>query len=348
MTVVSAGSLAGVPQGEPVGIVGAPDAQPAAGAVNKGPWLVCALPGSQVSVSIGIAPAVRPLPAGSAVVVSASGARYLVWHGQRLRLDASWILDALGLGQAPVIGVSPVWLNAVPAGPDLTPLRVPGRGGQGPTLGQLRTRVGEVLVSRNVGSPSEFYLAEPGGVAPITPAQAAVALTDPASAAAYPGAAVAPVTASPAAIAHAPVVQPGLADAADAPSAPPKDDSGGSGVPCMDYAGAGGAAPRLVFASAPGGQPPAMGQPGVSGSPQTADLISVVPDGGAFIRPQAAPGVGGDSLFLVTDAGVKFPVPSASAASALGYRLGRAAALPAALLGLLPTGPALDLAPMRG
>jgi Type VII secretion system ESX-1, transport TM domain B len=49
----------------------------------------------------------------------------------------------------------------------------------------------------------------------------------------------------------------------------------------------------------------------------------------------------------VTDAGVKFPVPSADVA-ALGYRAGQAAPLPAALLGLLPTGPALDLAPLRG
>ncbi len=111
----------------------------------------------------------------------------------------------------------------------------------------------------------------------------------------------------------------------------------------MDYAGAGAASPLLVFATPPVGVPPALGMPGVSAGPAGADLISVVPNGGALVRPQAAPGVGGSSLFLVTDAGVKFPVPSATAASALGYRAGQAAALPAALLGLLPTGPALDL-----
>ena len=70
--------------------------------------------------------------------------------------------------------------------------------------------------------------------------------------------------------------------------------------------------------------------------------------GGRNFPTRHAPGVGGDSLFLVTDAGVKFPVPSASAASALGYRAGRAIAMPASLLSLLPTGPALNLAPMRG
>lgn len=91
-----------------------------------------------------------------------------------------------------------------------------------------------------------------------------------------------------------------------------------------------------------------MGMPGVSGSPRNASLVRVAPDGGALVRPQAAPGVSGNSLFLVTDAGVKFPVPSASTLLALGYRAGRAAGMPAALLGLLPTGPALDLPPMRG
>ena len=197
-----------------------------------------------------------------------------------------------------------------------------------------------------MGSPSEFYIVVAGGVVPITSTQAAIALTDPASAAA--DRCVAPVTVSPAAMAHASIVHQTLADETDAPLAPPRDDSGAAGVPCMDYQGAGGHAPALVFAPAPAGAQPPAGLPGVTGSPQNASLISVAPDGGALVRPQAAPGVGGNSLYLVTDAGVKFPVPSASTLLALGYQVGRAATMPAALLGLLPTGPALDLAPMRG
>jgi len=108
-----------------------------------------------------------------------------------------------------------------------------------------------------------------------------------------------------------------------------------------------GRATVFVFAVPPPGAPPPLTSPGVSGSPQTANLIKVIPGGGGLVRPQAAPGVGGDTLFLVTDAGIKFAVPSASAASALGYRAGRAVPVPASLLGLLPTVPALDLAPMR-
>ncbi len=350
MTAVPAAALAGIPQGQPVGITGAPDTLPAVGAVNKGSWLVCALSAGhpEVSVTIGIQSVVSTPPPNGALLVAVPGAEYLVWHGQRLKLDATWIAAALGLGRARVADVSPAWLNAVPAGPDLRPITVAGRGAPGPVIGGVRTTIGQVLVTRNVSSPGEFYLTEAGGLVPITAAQAAIVLGDPSSAAAYPGAAGAPVPVSPAAMVHAPLVRRTLPDTAGAPSAPPRADQSGPGLPCIDYASAGGAPPRFVFALPPPGAPPALNSPGVSSSPQTANLVNVAPGGGAFVRSQAAPGVGGESLFLVTEAGVKFAVPSASAASALGYRAGRAVAMPASLLGLLPTGPALDLAPMRG
>jgi type VII secretion protein EccB len=348
MTVVPEATLAGLEQGQPVGILGAPDSLPAAGAVNKGSWLVCAQGRAGVSVSIGVATRVSPPPPNSALLVQASGQRYLIWHGQRLKLDAPWIAGALGLGRARVLDVSPAWLNAVPAGPDLRPITVPGIGGSGPVIGAVHTTVGQVLVTRNVSSPSEFYLAEVGGLAPITAAQAAIVLGDPANAAAYPGAAGAPVPVSPAAIVPAPIVRQSLPDTAGAPTSPPSPDAIGPGLPCMDYDAVGGLPPRLVFAEPPPGMPPALDTPGVTGSPQTASLIYVAPGAGALVGSQAAPGVDGDSMYLITDAGVKFPVPSASAATALGYRAGRAVAMPASLLALLPTGPALDLAPMRG
>ena len=349
ITAVPAATLADIPQGQPVGIAGAPDSLPAANAVNNGSWLVCAKNSgpAQVSVSIGIPVQVSPSPPNGALLVWADGAEYLIWHGQRLELDASWIADALGLGQARVLDVSPAWLNAVPACPDLRPVSVPELGGQGPVIGSVRTTIGQVLVTRNVSSPGEFYLAEAGAVVPITAAQAAIVLGDPANAAAYPGSAGAPVPVSPAAMAGAHIVHQILPDAAGAPSTPPRDDATGPGLPCIDYDSAGGVPPQVVFATPPPGAPPALNSPWVTSGPQTANLIAVAPGAGAFVRPQAAPGVGGESLFLVTEAGIKFPVPSASAASALGYRAGSAAEMPASLLALLPTGPALDLAPMK-
>lgn len=350
---VPAASLAGIPQGAPVGIPGAPDMLPAAGALNSGYWLVCAEPGAGhalVSLTIGVPLAVPPSPVPGAVIVAdPSGRQYLLWQSHRMRIAEPWIPDALNLGRARVIEVSSAWLNAVPAAPDLAAMAIPGLGSPGPDLGGRQTRVGQVLVTNNVGSPSEFYLAVTGGVTPITSAQAALAITDKATAVAYPGASVAPVPVSPAAIAGASVMHRQLADGPPAPSAPPPYSGLPAGaVPCMAYAGRGGSAPRLVFARPPAGASSPSGMPGVTTSPENADLISVVPDGGALVRPQVAPGVNGGSLYLVTDEGVRFPVPTSTAAKALGYRAGQAAVLPAALLALLPTGPALDLPAIRG
>jgi Type VII secretion system ESX-1, transport TM domain B len=142
------------------------------------------------------------------------------------------------------------------------------------------------------------------------------------------------------------VIGSGLADGAGAPSAPPRGDAPGGTAVCTSYAAAGGQPPSLVLATPPPGSPPPLTTPGVTASPADASQIDVAPAGGALVRPQSAPGVGGTGYFLVTGEGVKFSVPAANVA-ALGYRTGSAAALPSSLLALLPTGPALDLQPMR-
>jgi type VII secretion protein EccB len=346
VTAVSAATLTGVPQGRPLGITGAPDALPPASSVNTGSWLVCAQQSGGrpvVSLTIGIPVATSPAPPNAAALAQTpDGSRYLIYDGQRMKLDASWIAGALGLSRAPVIQASDAWLNAVPVAPDLRPIAVAGRGGPGPVLGGRSTRIGQVLLAKNVGSAGQFYLAATGGITPISPTQAAMLLGDPATISVYQGAAVVPVPVSTAAIATAHQVHLDLADGSPAPHSPPAAFSYGARSPCMDYPAAGATVPALVAAQPPAGSPPAVGQT-ASVSPAGANLIGVAAGGGALVRPQAAPGVGGGSLFLVTDAGVKYPVPSAAAVTALGYRVARAARLPAALLGLLPTGPALNL-----
>ncbi len=353
MTSVTAAALTQVPQGQPVGIAGAPDDLPAQTAVNKGSWLVCSQPGhgkqQVVSLAIGLPAESSEVPLGYGVIVAApDGSRYLLYDGYRMRLDAPWLAAALGLERAPVINVSAAWLNAVPTATDLRPVPVTGRGAAGPVLGGRATRVGQILADSNIGSASQFYLVVAGGVTPVSATQAAVVISDPATISAYPGATANPVPVSPGAIATAHVINQTLPDAASAPQAPPSSYvPTGRQVPCMDYAATGAGAPTLVFAAPLSGAPAAQGLTDVAVSPQSASLIEVGPESGALVRPQAAPGVSGTALFLVTDAGVKYPLPSATAAAALGYRSRLAARLPAGLLGLLPTGPALDLSALR-
>jgi hypothetical protein len=72
-----------------------------------------------------------------------------------------------------------------------------------------------------------------------------------------------------------------------------------------------------------------------------ADRISVRPGGGALVKSLSGGGTG-STAYLVTDMGVKYPLPSAAAAKQLGYGDTAPTAVPGQLLGMLPSGPPLD------
>jgi type VII secretion protein EccB len=353
----SATAVAAVPLGTPLGIVGAPNELPFATTVNHGDWLACAQSANgqpRTAVAIGARPAgAVPIPPGQALVAAAGNHTYLIWQGQRLLLGAPWIASALGLGQAPVIQVSQSWLNAVPQGPDLVPFSVEGVGGPGPVLDGKPTTVGEVLTTQNVDGPDTLYLVESNGVAEISATAAAVELASPSTAAAYRGAIAAPVAVSRPAIASAPVGHDPLPDGAGVPPSPPSaatPSAGGRGglVPCIAYPGTGGMPPMLLWSTAVGGSPPDLNAPGVTAGTNDADLVNVASGGGALVQPLTPTGAPDGPPYLVTGDGDKFAIPTADEIAALGYQANKAAKLPAALLGLLPTGPPLDLAPLRG
>jgi hypothetical protein len=99
------------------------------------------------------------------------------------------------------------------------------------------------------------------------------------------------------------------------------------------------AVPSAALAAA---TPPPTGD-GLTRGSLAAGRVAVPRGGGVMARTLPAPGVPGDGIYLVTDDGVKYPVADASAAEALGYDLAAAAAVPAALLATLPTGPRLHV-----
>jgi hypothetical protein len=105
-----------------------------------------------------------------------------------------------------------------------------------------------------------------------------------------------------------------------------------------------GAAPTftvsVLSASAVAGQPPALA-PGTIPSCTAADSVLVQPGGGALVRALSGAGVG-STEYLVTESGVKYPLPSADVAQQLGYTSTAPEPVPSGLLMLLPTGPSLD------
>jgi type VII secretion protein EccB len=346
---VSRNSLSGTPRGAPVGIVGAPDELPTASDVAGAPWLACGTQrpdrsggvAPQLVLSIGPEREGVPLTAGEGVLVGTpDGATYLLWHGLRMKMDAEQAAaQALGYADARPFAVGATLLNALPAGPDVTPPPIDGRGRAGPSLAGRPTKIGQLFTG-----PGGAYALTTAGLVPLGATLYALLRGAPGTQRdAYGGGAVIPAAIGPQDLAAHEA--PGTAwFAGGLPAAPPRlvPVGPGQGV-CADLHPTTGAPTTTVTvadAAALGGRPPAV-EPGVQPTCAAADLIAVRPGGGALVRALSGGG-GGSTEYLVTDGGVRYPIPSTDVAGRLGYGSARPAAVPGGLLGLLPTGPSLD------
>ncbi len=286
---------------------------------------------------------------------------YLLWHGQRLRVAVPEVLPALGYASVTPIAVGAGWLGVVPQGPDLTPLDVPQRGQRATTVDGREARIGQVFVAQAVGSDMQYYLMRAGGLAPVTPTDAALLLGDPDSVLAYPGGTVAAIPISAAAAAGA---SQGIATPrAGYPPSPPRLLSGSAAAAtvCASYSPDAPAAVTMTVAAssvatgsvatgslAAGSLAAGAGQAvtppprvDVNGGP-VADQVAVPIGRAALVRAQAAPGVDGGTSYLVDDQGVKYPLNTPDVVTLLGYGGVAPIPLPAGLVQLLPTGPRLD------
>jgi type VII secretion protein EccB len=346
-------SLAGVPLGAPLGIAGAPADLPAATALSRANWLVCS--GSAVAGTEGTTVTTTVVAASTAVtgipldeglsVAGPDGRHYIIWDGQRLLLGSAAAGMDLGYATASWYPVSAAFLDALPAGPDLTAPEVAGEGAPGPSLGTGRaasTRIGE-LFETQLPSGTQLYQLWPSGLVPITPLGADLVEAAPQTQKlAYGGAApiVVPIGSTTAA-AHLSTATafPGL------PQAPPRMAEITQGVqPCVSV-NPGSAGPAysaaLVPVSALG---TAVAQTGPPASP--ARCAIAVPSGRAVlaraVAVKSAAAGGPVGTYLVTDEGIKYPL-SSQAVTDLGYTASSAVPVPAFLLSLLQTGP--DLTP---
>lgn len=350
---VSRASLTGVPHGQPVGIVGAPDSLPR-GAMAATAWTVCAGPDAATLPSVSPATLLSVSPAapmqgalddGHAMVAATPGSVFLVWQGHRLRLTKPWLLKVFGYDRG-VVKVPAGWLDVLPAGPDLGPVAVPGIGEPGQVVGGRQARVGELFVAQVTGLAQRYFQLRRDGLSELTGTGFAVASGDPDTARAYPGAVVVPVALSPADLARlarsgAPTGPAGL------PSTPPAlTTPSGTGLWCVRRSIADGRV--SVGFTDPGPAPVVPAGLGVTANRRTATAVKVRPGLGGLVRAGRLGQAPGSNYFLVTDAGVKYPLGSPAVAALLGYPPRDAATVPADLLDLLPTGPLLDPARVGG
>ncbi|MCK2239949.1 MULTISPECIES: type VII secretion protein EccB [unclassified Crossiella] len=342
---VADASLREVPRGEALGIIGAPDALPAAAA---DPWEVCAAVGrdqaGSTALRIGGGSGRALGPDDAVVVVTPDGVTSLLWQGRRHRVATNrGALDALD-GMPQPVKAPAALLDALPVGPDFAPRTLAGLGAPGPALGAVDSRIGRLFAV--AGEPSQRYVLTGTGLAPISELEARLLTADPElRRAAYGGGEVL-VTPLPGRL-----VSENLAKAEPPPPVkPPRATTLHSGQSLCALVTPDGGTPRTQLTVsdqvAAVGAPP-LAQPGIAPPCARVDRITVRPGTGALVKATAASGRLGDALYLVTDTGVKYPVPP-EGAKALGYGATAAIGLSTSLLALLPTGAALDPAVLRG
>lgn len=179
-TWVRAAEIAKYPTGPTIGIPGAPDSLPITSSAESA-WSIC---DAAAARGTGTAPLVtaiagqlspigrsEPMRPEQAILATHKGATYVIWHGQRSRIDPADRSVTFNLGLDPgvtyPIEISNALFDAMPSTEPIVLPVIPGRGTPSRMLpGSI---VGRVLETRDAnGSVSGFYVLLPDGVQKIT------------------------------------------------------------------------------------------------------------------------------------------------------------------------------------
>ncbi|MFC4015656.1 type VII secretion protein EccB [Nonomuraea purpurea] len=342
---VTAASLADYPRGPLIGISGAPDSLPVKEKLVKAPWSVCIVEGPDnvggrkpyTTLVGGTDVGGRPV-GGDAMVVSDGQASWVIWNDRRMRTNEHGV-RALN---AQPRKVPAAWLNALPVGHEFKAPWVADRGKKVKAKGKVTAVIGQVFtVSAMPGTPARWYVLLNDGLAPISAVQARLLLEDPNSKKAYGNQ---PVQAKPidAASANAAPSRQNVMDTT-LPSAMPKVISVPGSTPlCSVYPNT---ATGSVVTKVTVGSKIAIPTPSNSAIQGRFDQVLLPP--GSAVVAGLLPGEGQlaaapASLSLISDQGVRFPVPSADVLGKFGYDAADVAPVPAAIMQAIPQGPALD------
>lgn len=350
VVIVSRADLATHGRGSPIGIPNAPDELAPPANLVTGPWTVCSqaqldevgIQRPKITVRVGYpAPGGTALGQGSALVVqnTATGKTYLVTQGTRYRVASKPVLGLLGL--APAAGrpvpVGGGWLNTLPQGDDLAPIQIPGAGSAALPIDGHPARVGQLFAVPQPGGGQRFYVLLTDGLSQIH------ALGEQLVAAAGDGSIT---TLTEKAFSGAPQSSSERVDA-NLPSVIPQAaaTTGNQIAVCATWADTSSDAPPELMAMpqtpGPGGVAPPPAAP-AEGQAAAADEVVVPPGHAALVRPPCpGPCAAAMEPFLVTDAGVEYPLGSSQIVDVLGYGKVTPSPVRSEILTLLPQGPQL-------
>lgn len=347
---VSRNSLVGVPRGPQLGIRDAPDALPDPKRMLGAPWTLCSLPAKTISgeeipntaLVVG-RPTTKGVPISSKAILvrdTERGSLHMVWNGHQYQIpDEGPVLEGLTLRLHPKIRVGTAWLSALPAGKDLGPLRLSDQGSESTAL--PGARVGEIRAVLS-GNNRQYYLVGRTKITAITVVQALIQLADPETRLAYGG--NDPVARPLSAADSAPRVDLPAAHPTDPPANQPRMAAVNSerSTVCASFAGPGLVPQVAVEAAVEGARIAHATQQRTFEGTVLADRIQVEPGWGTIVESMVSATAVVGSLYLVTDEGKRYPIPSNAVKSALGYRNAAPVQMPASLVARIPSGDALD------
>ncbi|MFC6882876.1 type VII secretion protein EccB [Actinomadura yumaensis] len=317
--LVSSKSLSKYPRGPLTGIQNAPESLPQTTA--KPPWSLCTR-NHTVSLTATRSVGGTPLTDAQAVLVQAGPQVWLVWRDTRMRIT---LRAARALTADSPTPVDERWLNGLPEGPNFQAPSIPswGRPTKGPSGSP--TPVGQLFnVPAIAGTPERWYVQLPDGLSAISKTQARLLLDNTGPGKDSPGQPV-PITPAQAA---------GNASrtnlhSRDLPEDPPTTVPYAASTPlCAVYRATDKFSTEARFTL--GGTLPAA----------SSDRITL-PGGGTFAGTLSVPGQRPQTFSLLTDQGIRYPIPTPEDVTKLGYSASRAAPVPASLFQLFKEGPAL-------
>ncbi|GLY27976.1 type VII secretion protein EccB [Kineosporia sp. NBRC 101731] len=344
-TSTSTKSLTGAARGPELGIVGAPSNLPSSSDLVSPPWSQCtqqvSSSGHEVSrtwMVVGKRPGSGDALTDNALLVrnTTDNGLSLIWHNTRYPVrDEKIVASAMGMTGGAYALAGDSWLQSLPAGKVIAPIEVSGQNRASKAMDGAR--VGEVRSVDN-GSNTAYFLVTASRLVPITEFQAKI--QEAAS-----GDAPKSATANAVAAAAADSSTDAKPSSTDPPATIPTFTSPSqvNSVICAAWDD-GDFTPTVYLNSE---VPVASGidtKAVSSSSTALADRVWVQPGKATLVHSQPSPETPANSgpLYLVTDQGLRYAIPTSTAQSALGLGGVETYSLPASLVARIPEGPSLN------
>jgi type VII secretion protein EccB len=351
ITSTSSASLVGYKRGVELGIPGAPASLPKDADLVQPPWTLCTQqipnssgkPVSRTRLVVGRNPNGGADLGDRALLVTDMGTpakqqnlgEWLIWRDHRYWLkDLNVDRVALQLDNVVNVPVGSAWLQTLSKGQDIEPMTVDGAGSPSHAVPNVSVTAGQVLaVQQDKGTV--YYLAGADSLQPISRLQADVQMagsgqSSPQSLSSGDAAAATKAQPPSTQVEQPPPSRPGFVDLTSSDT-----------VLCSAYANGSTAPTVLVNSTIPGGGGLPTAAVTTSGTP-LADRVWVPPGRAALVESLESPKADSGPMYLVTDEGIRYAIPSSDVLNTFALLPSHASKLPASLLSRIPEGPVLD------